>query len=413
VNMAQPSKTSKAAVVRTKLERVAARINKEYESEVVMVGSRMMFKRVPRISTGCFALDLETGGGWPRGRLNHLFGKPSTGKSFLSYKAIAEAQKFCQWCTTLVKQGGCDCGANDPIAAAWVDVEHSDSMEWRQKMNIDPDLFLYVPVEFGEEGIDYVSSLVRCPEISIIVIDSIAAMSPAEVIEKSASDGLSPGALARIVTRGTRAWQAGLNVKQPHPKLKEEGPDGKAQPKMWDNLCSIFALNQLRDVINSSYPMPPQPPGGHALRHMASIELQLAFSNSDFTMIGDKEAHEAAAESVWLNFMTVKNKVFSPRRMGSFQVNFSEASIDNDATIYDYAKRWGIVAQAGSWFSFGKVRAQGEEAFFGALYEQEQFEVLREAVQKKAQEEIGSLVVTAKDLVDRKPTTPLLEEARA
>jgi recombination protein RecA len=403
--MAKKSQAKAITTPRSKAEAVARRINEEYYDkanprEVIFVGSQMRFKRVPRIPTGCFALDLETGGGWPRGRLNHLYGRPSTGKSFLAYKAIAEAQKLCQWCSTPVKQGGCDCGANDPIAAAWIDVEHTDSAEWRQKIGIDPDLFLYVPVEYGEEAIDYVSSLVRQPEIGIIAIDSIAAMSPAEIIEKSASDGLSPGALARIVTRGTRAWQAGLNVKHLHPKTKEP----------WDNLCTIFALNQLRDVINSSFPMPPQPPGGHALRHMASIELKLAFANADFTMEGDKEAHEAAASSVWINFITEKNKVYSPRRMGSFQVNFADATIDNDITIYDYAKRWGIIEQAGAWYTYGNTKVQGEDNFYAALYENGEFPKIRAAVWKKANEEIGSLV-TAAETGPKNPSVPMPKEA--
>jgi recombination protein RecA len=391
--MAKKSQPEVRRAPLSKAELVAKRINAEYfdksnpEREVIFVGSHMRFQRVPRLPTGSFALDFELGGGWPRGRLQHIFGKPSTGKSLLAYKAIAEAQKYCQWCTTLVKQGGCDCNANDPIAAAWIDPEHTDSMEWRKKLNIDPDLFLYVPIEYGEEGIDYVSSLVRQPEIGIIVIDSIAAMAPKEVIEKSASDGQSPGALARIVTRGTRAWQAGLNTKHVHPKTKEQ----------WDNLCTIFALNQLRDVINSSYPMPPQPPGGHALRHMASTEVKLSFVNSDFAMDGDKDKWEAAASAVWINFFTEKNKVYSPRRMGSLLFNFNEALIDNDSAVFEYAKRWGVVEKSGGWYSFHGIKAQGEDNFLAAIYSGEQFHTLQAAVSKRAADEIGSLVIQPKN----------------
>jgi len=391
----------------SKAARVAAKINAEYQAEVVHVGSQMRFKRIPRIPTGCFALDFETGGGWPRGRLIHLYGRQSTGKSFLSYKAIAEAQKYCQWCTSLVKQGGCDCGANDPIAAAYIDPEHTDSAEWRKKLDVDPDLFLYVDVEYGEETVDYCSSLVRMPEVGIIVIDSIAAIAPAEVVEKSASDNISPGSLARLVTRGTRAWQAGLNAKYKHPKLREADPDnpGKTRPQMWPNLCSIFALNQLRDVINSSFPMPPQPPGGHALRCMASIETRLAFAPSDVAFTGDREAHEAYAEAVRINFFTEKNKVYSPRRMGTFSVNFSYATIDDNDSMYHYALRWGIITKKGSWYSFDDCRVQGEGPFLAALYEKPALlNKMHAAVTKQAHDEIEAMI--APDSLEEVPDEP-------
>jgi recombination protein RecA len=380
---------------RSKIEIVADRINKEYEAEVVMVGSKIKFKRLPRTPSGCVALDIEIGGGWGRGRLHHLFGKRSSGKSFLAYNAIAQAQLYCQWCTTLIKQGGCNCNANDPIASAFVDVEHTDTPAWRKKLDIDPDLFLYVPVEYGEQGIDYVSSLVRQPEIGIIVIDSIAALAPAEVIEKSAGDNQSPAALARIVTRGTRAWQAGLNAKYKHPKLKEPDPDdpSKQRAAVWPNLCTIFALNQLRDQIGG-YGGQPEPPGGHALRHMASIEARLGYNASDFILEGDKEKHESHAVSQWIHFEIEKNKTYPPRRRGSFQVNFSDAQIDNDGSYYDYAKRWEIVKQNGAWFEYGKVKVKGEDNFFAALYEQDLFGALRLEVMKKAHEEMDDIVVT-------------------
>jgi recombination protein RecA len=358
---------------KTKVEKVARIINAEYETDVIMPGNRIQFHKIPRIPTGIFSLDYETGGGWPRGRLVHIYGPESSGKSLLAYLASAEAQNLCTWCTEPLKK--CTCGAKDPIATAWIDVEHTDSKDWRSKLHVNEDLFLYVPVEHGEEAIDYVSSLVRRPEIGIIVIDSIAALAPAELIEKSASDDASPGHLARMVTRGTRAWQAGLNQKHPHPVTK----------KPWENLCTIIAVNQLRDEIGGYGA--PKPPGGRALRHMSSVSPRLSFANSDFQMAGDDKQKNATQQTI--TFMIEKNKTYLPRRQGTFTLDFSTATVNNQEQVIDYAMRWNLVKKDGSWFSFGELRAQGREKFMVQLFETNAYESLEQKVKSLAERQLN------------------------
>jgi recombination protein RecA len=356
-------------VPKTKVEKVAQHINAEYETDVIMPGNRIQFHRIPRIPTGVFSLDYETGGGWPRGRLVHVYGPESSGKSLLAYLACAEAQRLCAWCTLPLKK--CSCGAKDPIATAWIDVEHTDSKDWRAKLHVNEDLFLYVPVAHGEEAMDYVSTLVRRPEIGIIVIDSIAALTPAELIEKSADQDASPGHLARMVTRGTRAWQAGLNQKHRHPVTKAP----------WENLCTIIAINQLRDEIGGYGA--PKPPGGRALRHMSSISPRLTFSGADFSMHGEEKHKNATQQTI--TFMIEKNKTFLPRRQGMFTLDFATATVNNDEQIFDYGLRWGIVERNGSWYKFRDDQAQGAEKLMSLLYETNQFGLLSETVRAIAE----------------------------
>jgi recombination protein RecA len=358
---------------KTKVEKIAKQINSEYEVDVIMPGNRIQFQEIPRVPTGVFSLDHETGGGWPRGRLSHIYGPESSGKSLLAYMACAEAQKLCAWCTVPLAQ--CKCGAKDPIAVAWIDVEHTDNKEWRSRLKVNEDLFLYVPVEYGEEAMDYVTSLIRAPEIGLIVIDSIAALSPAELIEKSAHDDASPGHLARLVTRGTRAWQAGLNQKHKHP----------VSGKPWENLCTILAINQLRDEIGGYGA--PKPPGGRALRHMSSLSPRLSFNSSDFEMKGEDRAKTATQQTIM--FMIEKNKTYLPRRQGVFTLDFKTASVNNEEQLLDYGLRWKLINRSGSWWDWKDVKGQGRDQFMARLYEAGKFQELEKQIREFAKKQLA------------------------
>jgi recombination protein RecA len=363
------AKNQLAYTPRTKVEKVAHAINSEYETDVILPGNRIQFQKIPRLPTGVFSLDYETGGGWPRGRLVHIYGPESSGKSLLAYLACKEAQQLCAWCSHPLP--ACSCGAKDPIATAWIDVEHTDSKDWRRKLRVNDDLFLYVPVEHGEEAVDYVSSLIRRSEIGLIVIDSIAALAPAELIEKSASDDASPGHLARMVTRGTRAWQAGLNQKHKHPVTK----------KPWENLCTIIAINQLRDEIGGYGA--PKPPGGRALRHMSSVSPRLTFGSGDIQMTGEDKQKFATQQTI--TFMIEKNKTYLPRRQGTFTLDFATATVNNEDQVFDYALRWNVVKRDGSWYEWSNHRVQGKEKFLAQLYESGKYDSLEKAVRSLAE----------------------------
>jgi RecA/RadA recombinase len=354
------------------LSGIAKKLNDKYGAGKVVLGSQMQYSTPPRISTGVYALDVETGGGWPRGRLHQLWGPYSSAKSTLAYLTAAEFQKHCHYCSRELKL--CNCQASKPIMAALIDVEKTHDSKYAQRLGVDDDLFYVTGSSYGEETIDVMDALIRSGEIGLIIVDSVAALTPREFIEKSASEdkGISPAALARLMSLGTKKWQAGLNSKIPHPVQKIPlDPDNpkKTIQRPWENLCTILLLNQVRSSIG---PYPAQPPGGNAMFHALSIDVNLYFTNADIEFSGDER--EKAAEKKTIGFVTRKNKTFSEKRSGEFTLNFKETRVENERAVFNYAMRDGfpysesdpryippLVVKSGSWFEYGGLRVQGED----------------------------------------------------
>lgn len=351
--------------VKAGLEKLSSDINEKFGKGSSYLAGKMQFQSLPRIPTGVFSLDVALGGGWPRGRIQHIYGPFSSSKTTLSLHSIAQAQKYCHWCSLpLEKCSTPYCGAKDPIAAMWIDAERTFDPEWARKIGINFDYFIVANPEYGELAIDMMDKANRSGDVGIIVLDSVAALTFASQIEKGAEESEQPGILAKHMTRGLRRWTAGLNARLKHPTNGKE----------WDNLCSIICLNQVRDVLNSRYPMPPQPPAGKGLRHWASTEVSLSFQQSDFEWEGSEDKGEQSALSQTVTFMTHKNKTAPPRRSGQYTITFADASIDNEKQIYKHAIRYGLIQVAGSWVTYvdGKKthKIQGSDKMFKLLQEE-------------------------------------------
>lgn len=276
----------------------------------------------------------------------------SSGKSYLAYLSSMLAQQYCVYCSAHLDR--CKCGAKTPGNVAWEDIEMTDDPDWRTRIGVNRKQFLPVKVDYGEQVPDITDSLIRSGAVNLVVIDSAAALVPRENIEKSADQGMSPGARARIMALATRKWAAALNTHLIHPKTQ----------KPIENLCTIMVLNQLTESI-SRVPMPPAPPCGRALRHAASIELQLGFAMDDIDWSEEDPTGEQYATKQTVHFTTVKNKTYAPKRSGAFTIDFTSGQCGNEYAVWHYARRFGFVKQSGSWYEWTdgkhKWRAQGED----------------------------------------------------
>lgn len=387
------------------LMNIVNQLNDSYGQGTVLLGNDMRFQSIPRMSSGVYELDVALGGGWPRGRLVQISGPESSGKSYLAYLAAKTASKYCHWCAMLLDR--CTCGAKDPIATAWVDVESTHDAVWASKIGVNLDLFYVIKPEHGAAAVDQIDMLIRSGQIGLVVLDSIAAMVPAEQLEKSAEDGMSPGALARMMSLGTKKWQSALNTKLPHPTQRVSSTsDGKkkSSPVMWDNLCTLICLNQLRESI-SRVPLPPSPPGGRAARHAWSVHLALSFASKDMEWDG-MEGDEQSATAQTVHFITQKNKTFSPRKAGMFTIDFKDASVDNDVQVIRMARRFGIVDESGTWLSYGEHRAQGEAKFAEMCKSNGLLKKIRVDFEKKYSEELASPVKRASHQKETEDAVP-------
>jgi len=319
------------------LQAAMAKIEKDFGKGSIMKMGDEKIENVEVIPTGSIGLNAALGvGGYPKGRIIEIYGPESSGKTTLAIHAIAECQK----------SGG---------VAAFIDAEHAFDRFYAEKLGVDIDNLLISQPDNGEQALEIADQLIRSSAVDILVVDSVAALTPKKEIEGDMGDS-AVGLHARLMSQALR---------------KLTGTIAKTK-------TTCIFINQLREKIGVMFGNPETTTGGNALKFYASVRLDIRKSQAikdGETVLGNK-----------VKVKVVKNKVAPPFRKAEFEIMFGEG-ISRIGEIVDLGVEYEIIKKSGSWFSYGDTKlGQGNEAVKEMLKDNPE---LAEELEAKIMQTIG------------------------
>jgi len=294
------------------LQRVIAQIEKQYGHGAIMQMDEHQYARIQGIATGSLSLDIALGGrGIPRGRITELFGPESSGKTTLALHIIAKAQEA----------GG---------VAAFIDAENALDVTWAKKIGVDVGKMLVSQPDTGEQALEIAEMLIRSNSVDVIVVDSVAALTPKAEIEGEMGDS-HMGLHARLMSQAMRKLAAIINKSK----------------------TSLIFINQIRMKIGVMFGNPETTTGGRALRFYSSIRVDVR----RLTTIKEN----GVAIGTRVRARVVKNKIAPPFREAEFDMMFDKG-ISYEGDLLDLAANCNVVEKSGAWLNYGDIRlGQGRE----------------------------------------------------
>ncbi|MFZ0034057.1 MAG: recombinase RecA [Sedimentisphaerales bacterium] len=304
----RPEATGKEAA----LERVIAQIEKQYGQGAIMQMDEHKYAKIKGIPTGSLSLDIALGGmGLPRGRVTELFGPESSGKTTLALHVIASAQRA----------GG---------VAAFIDAEHALDTTWAKRLGVDVSSMLVSQPDTGEQALDITEMLIRSNSLDVIVVDSVAALTPAAEIEGEMGD-THMALQARLMSQAMRKLTAVINKSK----------------------TALVFINQIRMKIGVMFGNPETTPGGKALKFYTSVRVDLR------RLATLKEGNNAIGTRV--RARVVKNKIAPPFRDAEFDIMF-DSGISYEGDLLDLGVDCKVLEKTGTWLNYGNIRlGQGRE----------------------------------------------------
>ncbi|WP_273498952.1 recombinase RecA [Lentibacter algarum] len=295
------------------LDSALAQIERQFgKGSIMKMGSENAIQQIESTSTGSIGLDIALGiGGLPKGRIVEIYGPESSGKTTLTLHCVAEEQK----------KGG---------VAAFVDAEHALDPQYAKKLGVDLDELLISQPDTGEQALEIIDTLVRSGAVSLVVVDSVAALTPKSELEGEMGDS-SVGVHARLMSKAMRKLTGSISRSN----------------------CMVIFINQIRMKIGVMFGSPETTTGGNALKFYSSVRL-------DIRRIGSiKDRDEVVGNQTRVKI--VKNKVAPPFKQVEFDIMYGEG-ISKTGELLDLGVNLGIVQKSGAWFSYGDERiGQGRE----------------------------------------------------